>query len=139
MYYETVSVENMFDMFLDRTTGESYRDNRLITEETEGGDVALVAYGWLKLAVYDESRNAVTVFTGHKALESKTISRWLNQVVSRAHSRGRDAILSGESPVVNTPNDTTDYIGNYIGSFSNLSSVEKNAYDSVRESLKHVA
>ena len=135
---QTHNVRNMVDMFLDRTAGESYNENRLVTRETESGNVALIAYGWLKLAAYDESRNAVTVFTGHKSIRSQTVSRWLNNVVSRADERGRDVILSGESPTVDTPNEGTQYIGNYVSFTPNHSPVEREAINTVVESLSHL-
>lgn len=129
----------MLDMFLDRTAGESYSDNRLVTRETEGGDVALIAYGWLKVAVYDEERECVTVFTGHKSLRSQTVSRYLNDVVSRANERDRKVILSGESPTVDTPNEGVRFIGNYVGMNGGHSPVEQEAVQTVHDSLKNVA
>jgi hypothetical protein len=128
----------LMEMFADNTAGESTFYNRLLTKETDDGNTSLIAYGWLKLAEYNESREAVTVFTGHQALQSTAVSRWLNQVVSVSEDRGRDVILSGESPTVDTPNDGTRYIGNYIGSGKN-SPVEKDVVDNVRESLAHLS
>jgi hypothetical protein len=128
----------VLDMFLDRTTGESTFANRLTTRETESGNVALIAYGWLKVAEYSESRGAVTVFTGHKSLNSKTISRYLNDVVRRADNRGRDVILSGESPTVDTPNEGTRFINNYISMTGSDSAVERDARTTVRQSLSHL-
>jgi len=129
---------SMLEMFMDNTAGESYNQNRLVTRESDGGNVALIAYGWLKLAEYSESRNAVTVFTGHKSLRSQTLSRWLNEVVSVADDRGRDVILSGESPTTDTPNEGTRFIGNYVSFTPNHSSVERDAIDTVEESLAHL-
>lgn len=135
--YDTTHT-TLLDMFLDRTTDESSSENRLVTRETESGNVALIAYGWLKIAEYNESRDAVTVFTGHQSLRSTTVSRYLNTVVSRAEERGRDVILSGESPTVDRPNDGVRYIGNYVSFGGNRSAVEKEAVDDVRESLAHL-
>ena len=129
---------SMLEMFTDNTAGESYKQNRLITRETDAGNAALIAYGWLKLAEYNESRNAVTVFTGHKSLRSTVVSRWLNDVVSVANDRGRDTILSGESPTVDTPNEGTRYIGNYVSMDGDHSPVEKQAVDTVVDSLAHL-
>jgi hypothetical protein len=133
MAHQTKS--DLLEMFVDRTAGESTMFNRLITRETDGGNVALIAYGWLKLAVYDESREAVTVFTGHKSLNSKTVARYLNDVVSKAEERGRDVIITGESPTVDQPNGTTHYINNYISMKGNDSAVERDARNAVIESL----
>jgi hypothetical protein len=80
----------------------------------------------------------VTVFTGHTSLKSKTVNEWLNAVVRVAEDRGRDKILSGESPTVDTPNDGTQYINNYVSFDSNQSSVEMNARRNVRQSLTHL-
>jgi hypothetical protein len=128
----------MLEMFMDNTIGESFNDNRLITRETDAGNVALIGYGWLKIAEYSEERDAVTVFTGHTSLKSKTVNEWLNAVVRVAEDRGRDKILSGESPTVDTPNDGTQYINNYVSFDSNQSSVEMNARRNVRQSLTHL-
>lgn len=129
----------MLEKFADRTAGENTLHNRLITRETDSGNVALIGYGWIKLAEYNESRGVVTVFTGHAALRSKTVSRWLNEAIDVAQERGRDVYVSGESPVVDTPNDTTHYISSYISFSANKSAVEQDAEQSVRESLAHLA
>jgi hypothetical protein len=125
----------LLDMFLDRTTGETFSQNRLKTRRARGGNTALVAYGWLKIAEYNESREAVTVFTGHKSLKSRTVSTYLNDVVKQAKERNRDVILSGESPTVNTPNEGARYINNYISFGGGRSAVEKEAVKTVTESL----
>lgn len=129
----------LLEMFLDRTAGESTRQNRLLTRENDAGNVELIAYGWLKLAEYNESREAVTVFTGHKSLRSVTISRHLNDVVSEANDRGRDVILSGESPTVNTPNEGARFIGNYVSFNGSHSPVESRAVNTVIDSLSGLA
>lgn len=136
---EANTKRTMLDMFLDRTAGESYSDNRLTTRTTDGGNVALVAYGWLKLAEYNESRNAVTIFTGHKSLRSVTVSRYLNDVARRAESRDRDIIMSGESPTVDTPNTGVRFIGNYVSMSGTRSPVEREAVTEVVNSLKNIA
>jgi hypothetical protein len=132
------ALDAMLDMFVDNTAGETFNRNRLVTVN-DGDNTALIAYGWLKIAEYNESRNAVTVFTGHKSLGSRTVSRWLNQVVQKAEDRGRDVILSGESPNENPPNDGTKYIGEYVSFTSQHSDVERNAINEVVDSLRHVA
>jgi hypothetical protein len=131
--------QSVVEMFLDRTAGESTTENRLITRETESGDVALIAYGWLKVAVYDESRECVTVFTGHKSLRSTTVSGYLNDVVSAANDRGRDVILSGESPTVDTPNKGAQFIGDYVSMDGGHSPVEQEAVGTVVDSLSGLA
>jgi hypothetical protein len=128
----------LLEMFTDATAGESCNRNRLVTREAENGNVALIAYGWLKVAEYNESRDAVTVFTGHESLQSRTVSTYLNKVVSVAENRGRSVILSGESPTVDKPNDGTKYIGHYISFDGKHSPVEKDARNEVVDSLRHV-
>lgn len=138
MEYATTK-STLLDMFLDRTPGETTKNNRLLTRENDAGNVELIAYGWLKLAEYNESREAVTVFTGHKALRSRTVSRHLNSVVSQANDRNRDVILSGESPTVDTPNEGVPFIGNYVSFDGAHSPVESQAVDTVIESLSGLA
>lgn len=121
------SKQAMLDMFLDRTARESGNHDRLATIETEGGNVALIGYGWIKLAEYDESRNVVTVFTGHTSIRSNTVNTWLNDVVRRAESRGRDVVLSGESPSIDTPNDGVQYVNEYVSFSADQSAVERDA------------
>jgi len=128
----------MLEMFVDNTAGENYGKNRLVSREAENGNVALIAYGWLKVAEYNESREAVTVFTGHKSLRSCVVTRWLNQVVSVAESRDRLVILSGESPTVDTPNEGARFIGNYVSMDGDHSAVEEEAVDTVVDSLIHL-
>lgn len=128
----------MFEMFADATVGESYHENRLITEETDAGTVSLTAYGWMKLAEYDETEGHVTVFFGHKNIESRTISRWLNSLLEVARSRGRSVTISDESPTVRKPNDAVEYIGGYVGNFSDMSPVEQEAHDNVLRSLSYL-
>lgn len=134
-----VTKRDLLEMFTDRTAGESTSINRLVTRRAENGNVALVAYGWLKLAEYNESRNAVTVFTGHKAINSVTVSQYLNDVIRVAERRGRDVILSGESPTVDTPNEGARFIGNYVSMNGDRSPVEELAVAEVHESLRNVA
>lgn len=136
-YHPTTST--LLDMFLDRTAGESTKRNRLLTRENDAGNTELIAYGWIKLAEYNESREAVTVFTGHQSIRSTTVSRHLNNVVSAADRRGRDVILSGESPTVNTPNEGARFIGNYVSFNGSHSAVESRAVDTVIESLSGLA
>ena len=125
----------MLQMFTDNTSGEVYADGRLETIETDSGNVALVAYGWLKLAEYNERREAVTVFTGHKSLRSRVVTRYLNDVISVSQER-REVILSGESPTAGRPNEGAKYIGAYVDFSSKLSSVEQKAVNTVVKSIK---
>jgi len=127
----------LLQMFTDATPGESYAKQRLVTRETDSGNVALIAYGWLKLAEYNERREAVTVFTGHKSLRSQILTRYLNDVVRVAQER-REVILSGESPTVSRPNEGVKYIGEYVDFSRKLSSVDKSAVRTVIDSISIV-
>jgi hypothetical protein len=126
----------IIEMFADATVGECYNQGRLVTEETDSGNVALVGYGWAKLAEYDETEGHVTVYFGHKSTDSTTLTRWLNRITEEISAR-RDVTISHESPVVRSPNDGVEYIGAYIGSGPN-SSVEERARKHVINSLEHV-
>jgi len=137
MTHTTKRLQPIFEMFVDSTAGESYHENRIITEETDSGTVALTAYGWVQLAEYDESENHVTVYFGHKSIGSSTISRWLNRVLEVASER-REVTISDESPTVRTPNEGVEFIGNYI-KHKNKSSVEAQAEETVIESLSYLS
>jgi hypothetical protein len=125
----------IIDMFLDRTAGEATTHNRLTTRETDGGNVILVAYGWLKLAEYDEQRGIVTIFGGHRAIGSKTVNRYLNDVLRVVSDRSREVVMSGESPTVDTPNEGARFIGNYVSMDGSHSGVEQDAVETVIDSL----
>lgn len=128
----------LFGALFDNNTDVTYSQNRLVTQETDGGNVSLIAYGWLKIAVFDSDDGTVTVFTGHKAIGSTTISRYLNDVTRHAEQRDHDVVLSGESPTVDTPNDGVRFIDNYVSMDGSRSPVEQQAVDAVVESLADV-
>lgn len=130
----TRKVSTIIEMFADATTGESYAENRLMTRETESGNVALIGYGWQTLAEYDETEDQVTVFFGHKGV-SKTATRWLNKILSIAAER-RNVQISHESPVVRDPPKASNYIGEYVRDFKNMSPVEETAVAIVERSLR---
>lgn len=124
----------IIEKFVDRTPGENTIGNRLRTVEAENGDVLLVGHQWNTLARYNEERGVVTVFTGHHNVDSRTTSRYLNRVAEIAEARGRDVVLSGESPIFDTPTEATQYINNYVGS-GPLSPVERDAVAHVYDAL----
>lgn len=130
---------NVVEMFVDRTAGVSTLKNRLQTRMNDAGNVELVAYGWIVVAEYNESHGIVTVFTGHKSLNSHTVNTYLNDVIRVAKDRGRDVITTGESPTINTPNKGTVYIGNYVDMSGDHSPVEQEAVDTALESIPVVA
>lgn len=125
----------LLEMFTDNTAGESYAQGRLQTVETGAGNVALIAYGWLKLAEYNERRDAVTVFTGHKAYGSTAVTRYVNDVKEVANSR-RNVILSGESPYVGSANEGAKFVGEYVDFSNGLSAVEKKAVRLAERSIE---
>lgn len=140
-YYETEMTTTtdhktaLLEMFTDRTAGESYAQGRLQTRESDSGTIELIAYGWLKIAEYNERRESVTVFTGHKANDSSILTRYINDVIDVANER-RNVILSGESPYVGQPNDGTQFIGEYVDFSTKLSSVERKAVKFVEDSIE---
>ena len=127
----------LIEMFADRTAGESYNRNRLVTRETPNGNVALIAYGWMKLAEYNEEREAITLFVGHaQASPSRTITKWVNDV-KRVIGERRRIIESGETPRVRGPNtEGYQYVNEYIRFSGGLSKVEQNAFNAVEKSLQ---
>lgn len=131
----TRNTSTIIEMFADATPGESYADNRLITEKAESGNVALVAYGWMKLAEYDETEEQITVYMGHKSIESQTVSRWLNKILEQTSER-RPVNISDRSPTVRTPNEAVEYVGSYINFEGDKSAVEREAEREVVESLR---
>jgi hypothetical protein len=137
MYANTKS--ELFGALFDNNTDVTYSQNRLVTRETDSGNVSLIAYGWLKIAEFDSDDGTVTVFTGHKAIDSTTLSRYLNDVTRNAQDRDHDVVLSGESPTVDTPNDGVRFINNYVSMDGGHSPVEQQAVDAVVESLSDVA
>jgi N-acetyl-beta-hexosaminidase len=122
------------EKFVDRTAGENTAGNRLRTIENENGNVILVGHQWNTLAEYNEARGVVTVYTGHTSVNSPTTNRYLNLVTSVAEERGRDVVISGESPIHDTPTEATKYIKNYVGQ-GPKSPVEKDAMADVYEEL----
>jgi hypothetical protein len=134
--YDPTTTE-IVEMFTDRTPNESTRYNRLITREEDNGNTALIAYGWQKIAVYDESRELVTVFTGHASDSSPTVNKYLNMVVDIAEERGREVVASGETPTDGQPPWIVKFIESYV-SFGSRSPVEEEAFSSVIEELQKI-
>ena len=121
--------------FLQGNGDVTYSQQRLTTQETENGSVELIAYGWIKLAEYHPSNGTLTVFTGHTAIGSQTVSRYLNNVAKIAKESGKRVVLSGESPVDGQPNDGVKYVGDYVSMDGNRSPVERMAVSHVIESI----
>jgi hypothetical protein len=57
----TMNRANLIEMFLDGTAGEVYAQGRLVTQDEGEGVVSLIAYGWNKIAEYDETEQSVTI------------------------------------------------------------------------------
>jgi len=137
MYANTKS--ELFEALFNNNTDVTYSQNRLVTRETNDGKVSLIAYGWMKIAEFDSDDGTVTVFTGHKAIDSTTVSRYLNDVTRHAQDRDHDVVLSGESPEEDTPNEGVRFINSYVSMDGGHSPVEQQAVDTVVESLSDVA
>jgi hypothetical protein len=133
MYANTKS--QAISSFLRGNDDVTYSQQRLTTQETDSGSVELIAYGWIKLAEYHPSNGTLTLFTGHTAIGSQTVSRYLNDVAEIAKENGKRVILSGESPVEGQPNDGVKYIGDYVSMDGKRSPVERMAVNHVIESI----
>lgn len=129
-------VRTMIEKFIDRTPNEVYASGRMSTELLDNGNVALIGYGWMKLAEYNESENMVIIYGGHNEGDSDTVSRWLNQILTISEERDRNTLLSGESPIVDTPPEIVKYIGNYVDYKTEMSPVEKDAISDVNTGIE---
>lgn len=128
-------VESLIEMFTDGTAGESTIHNRLITVELESGNTGLVAYGEKIIAEYDETEDRVTTYLGHKVGSGKTVSKWLNKVTDEASRR--KLTFSDDAPWFAPPNaDAAQYIGAYKSLRTEDSAVERDATETVIDSLK---
>ena len=109
--------DSLIQMFLDASAGEVYGDGRLVTREAGENTVELVAYGWNKVAEYDESTDTVTLFAGHAGNVSKTLTRYVNLVHEMAGKR--------ESRTVNVLADSAPNVSHTSPSIASTSWSER--------------
>lgn len=131
---------DLIEMFLDATPGESYADGRLSTIETENG-VALVAYGNEILAEISADATEVTLYIGHYRSVSKTVTRYIHFVGKLLSQREmRDVtVLEGHAPTTGygRASRSAQYISNYVRDYADMSGAEEKAYNDVREALRN--
>jgi hypothetical protein len=134
----TENRETLIQMFLDGSSNEVYADGRLITRESGESTVELIAYGWNKIAEYNESTDTVTLFAGHAGNVSKAVTEYVNLVDSisaERESRTLNKILEAAPNVARPPAESAQFIDNYRSFDGNPSSVEEWATDTVERSI----
>lgn len=135
----TTTIRNdLIEMFLDATPGESYRNGRLKTRETENG-VQLIAYHEHILAEVDSGANSITLFTGHYKNQSVTVTRYVHELGKLLSEReGFDVtVLDGYAPSTGYGRvwEAAQYIGQYVGSSDSRSPADKKAISEVDRAL----
>ncbi len=132
--------DSLIQMFLDATDGETYGDGRLITRSTGEHTTELIAYGWNKIAEYNESIDTVTVHAGHAGNVSQTVTRYVNLVreIGAKRRTTRVNTLADSAPNVsgNIPSDSTQFIGNYKDYEGSDSSLDEWARSTVDADVK---
>lgn len=138
----TMYRDNLIQMFLDGTRNEVYADGRLITRESEENTVELIAYGWNKIAEYDENTDTVTLYTGHAGNVGQTVTTYVEKVKEIAGKR-KNRTLSpaiGAAPnVAEPPAESVRFIDNYRHFSDNPSSVEEWATEQVERAVSIAA
>jgi hypothetical protein len=136
--YTTTNRDSLVQMFLDATAGEQYGDGRLVTRQAGESTVELIAYGWNKIAEYDESTDTVTVFGGHEGNISPTVTEYVHLVHEMASTRRSRTVnvLSDVSPnVARPPAESAQFIENYRSFDGAPSSVEEWATRTVESAV----
>jgi hypothetical protein len=114
-------------MFLDATAGETYNEGRLATRQSGENTVELIAYGWNKIAEYNEATDTVTVFAGHSENVSKTVTRYVNlvhEIAGKRQSRTVNVLADAAPNVGRPPAQSAQFIDNYKSFSGSDSSVE---------------
>ena len=131
--------DSLIQMFLDASAGEVYGDGRLVTREAGENTVELVAYGWNKVAEYDESTDTVTLFAGHAGNVSKTLTRYVNlvhEMAGKRESRTVNVLADSAPNVSRPPAEAAQFIANYRSFSGTPSSVEQWATATVNRALR---
>lgn len=129
---------DLLEMFLDATANEAYANGRLKTEETENG-VQLIAYHEHVLAEVNDAADSITLYTGHYGAHSQTVTRYVHELGKLLNDREGFEVtaLDGYAPTTgySRVSEAGQYIGEYVGSWRNLSGVEKSAIEEVNRAL----
>lgn len=137
----TTNRDSIVQMFLDATSGESYAKGRLVTREAGENRVELIAYGWNKIAEYDESTDTVTLFAGHAGNVSKTVTRYVNlvhEIAGKRQSRTVNVLADAAPNVGRPPAESAQFIANYRSFSGEPSSVEEWATAVVERALQRI-
>lgn len=133
----TIARDSLIQMFLDATAGETYNQGRLATRQSGENTVELIAYGWNKIAEYNEETDSVTIFAGHSGNISQTVTRYVNLVREIAGKRQTHTVnvLIDAAPNVARPPESVQFIDNYVSFSGSKSPVEQWAQASVDDSV----
>ena len=133
--------DSLIQMFLDGTSGEVYGDGRLITQDEGEGVTSLIAYGWNKVAEYDEQTDTVTVFAGHAGNISKTVTRYVNlvhEMGGKRETRPVNVLADAAPNVGRPPAEAAQFIGNYRSFEGKPSSLDEWATEKVNRTLRRL-
>ena len=139
--YTNTNRDSLIQMFLDASADEVYGDGRLVTQQSGENTVELIAYGWNKIAEYDEATDTVTVFAGHAGNISKTVTRYVNLVHEMAGKRETRTVnvLADAAPNVGRPPaEAAQFIGNYRSFEGKPSSLDEWATEKVNRTLRRL-
>jgi hypothetical protein len=134
----TNSRDDVLEMFLDGTEDEVYGSGRLYTRESGEGSVELIAYGWNKLAEYNESTGDVRIFFGHRGNISETVDGYLDDLSDMAEERDHRSVqelLTAAPNVGRPPAEAAQFIDNYKSFSGSDSNVESWASEVVERSV----
>lgn len=112
----TTTRDSFIQMFLDATAGETYSQGRLVTRQSGESTVELIAYGWNKIAEYNEATDTVTVYAGHAGNISETVTKYVNlvhEMAGKRRSRRVNALADAAPNVARPPADSAQFIDNY--------------------------
>lgn len=124
----TQTRDSLVQMFLDATSGEVHGEGRLVTRDAGEHSVELIAYGWNKVAEYNEATDTVTVYAGHAGNVSKTLTRYVNlvhEMAAKNENRTVNIIADAAPNVGRPPAEAAQFIDNYRSFEGKPSSVEK--------------
>jgi len=134
----TNSRDDVLEMFLDGTEDEVYGSGRLYTRQSDEGALELIAYGWNKIAEYDESTGDVRIFFGHYNNISDTVDGYLDdlsEMVDEREHRSVQELVTAAPNVARPPAEAAQFIDNYKSFSGSDSPVESWASEVVEKSV----